>query len=333
MATKNQITGGAFQDALGNPVANGYMLFELSQDAQVNGSTQLGAGRIINIDLDVNGNILGTQSVWPNDVLSPDNSFYNVSVYTANGQLVWGPNPQQVLSTTSPFNIGVWIPGAVNISDNLEGILLQTNSANNTSQIKLNLVQGSNITLTSDGGGDVTIASTGGGSGITSISVATADGLSGTSSGGSTPVLTLAADGTFARTNSNNEFSSGSNIFTGQLFISTQATFPGVNAGSGEITFQGSYTDVTTLSDNWSIFTELGAGTSPTSTLTLSHTGTSGSLSVSVPFPTQLGSLELTSATTGTSATSGSSTLPSNPLGFLETVINGTTVKIPYYSV
>lgn len=35
---------------------------------------------------------------------------------------------------------------------------------------------------------------------------------------------------------------------------------------------------------------------------------------------------------TSTSASAGSQTLPSNPLGFLVVNLNGTTVKIPYYS-
>jgi len=42
---------------------------------------------------------------------------------------------------------------------------LQTNGTNNTVQNKLNLVAGSNVTLTADGSGDVTIASSGAGSG------------------------------------------------------------------------------------------------------------------------------------------------------------------------
>lgn len=42
----------------------------------------------------------------------------------------------------------------------------------------------------------------------------------------------------------------------------------------------------------------------------------------------------LTAATTTTSATAGAATaLPATPLGYLEMSVNGTTVKIPYYSV
>lgn len=115
MATKNQLTGGAFQDSLGNVLANGYLTFELSQDAQVNTTTQIAAGYTITVNLDSSGNVKTSpvQSVWPNDVLSPSRTFYIVSAFTSNGQLVWGPNPQQVLSSPSPFDIGVWIPSTV----------------------------------------------------------------------------------------------------------------------------------------------------------------------------------------------------------------------------
>jgi hypothetical protein len=58
------------------------------------------------------------QYLWPNDVITPANTFYTVSAYTSAGQLVWGPNSQQVLSSPSPYNIGPWVPGTVNI---LEG--------------------------------------------------------------------------------------------------------------------------------------------------------------------------------------------------------------------
>ena len=117
MSTKNQLTGGSFQDVLGNLLANGYLLMELSQDAQTNTGIQIAAGTIVKIPLDASGNIVTSPaySVWPNDVLSPANTFYNVSAYKANGQLVWGPNAQQVFSTPSPFNVGVWVPGAISV--------------------------------------------------------------------------------------------------------------------------------------------------------------------------------------------------------------------------
>lgn len=115
MATKNQLAGGAFQDCLGNVLANGYLVMELSQDAQVNGSTQVVSGYKVQIQLDGSGNVKTSpaQSVWPNNVLSPASTFYIVSAFTQNGQLVWGPNPQQVLGSPSPYDIGAWVPGTV----------------------------------------------------------------------------------------------------------------------------------------------------------------------------------------------------------------------------
>lgn len=112
----NQLIGGGFQDVLGNPLSDGYLILELSQDAQVNGNTQIAAGYKITINLDANGNVVisPAQFVWPNDVMLPPGTFYIVSAFSSSGQLVWGPNPQQVLSSPSPFDIGTWTPAAVN---------------------------------------------------------------------------------------------------------------------------------------------------------------------------------------------------------------------------
>lgn len=116
MATTNQLTGGGFQDALGNLLANGYLELQLSQDAATSDGTQVAAGFTVRIELDASGNVVTdpVQSVWPNDVLTPASTFYNVSAFSEEGQLVWGPNAQQVLSTPSPFDIGAWVPGSVN---------------------------------------------------------------------------------------------------------------------------------------------------------------------------------------------------------------------------
>jgi hypothetical protein len=124
MSTKVQLAGGAFQDALGNVVANGYMLMQLSQDAQVAGSSpevQITAGRVLKVDLDSSGNVKQSpaQYIWPNDVITPANTYYTASVYTASGQLVWGPNAQQVFSSPSPYDIGVWTPARINVAQPL----------------------------------------------------------------------------------------------------------------------------------------------------------------------------------------------------------------------
>lgn len=117
MASTVELTGGAFQDISGNPLAYGYLLFSLSQDGQVNSTTQIAAGKVIKFLLDANGDIQTSppQYIWPNDVITPSGTFYYVSAYTAEGQLVWGPNAQQVLSSPSPYPVGNWVPGNTNV--------------------------------------------------------------------------------------------------------------------------------------------------------------------------------------------------------------------------
>lgn len=78
----------SFQDAAGNPIANGLVTFRLQVDiatAVANGP-QISAGKITSAALDSGG--LVTVSLWPNNVMSPP-SVYFVQCYTAQGQLVW----------------------------------------------------------------------------------------------------------------------------------------------------------------------------------------------------------------------------------------------------
>lgn len=115
--SKVQIIGGPFQDALGNPISNGYLLFQLQHDCTVLG----GAGHVVGnaavrVPLDINGNIQGTVVgspifIWPNNLMSPSTN-YLIWAYDASNRLVWdNPQSQQVLSSPSPFNINAWVPG------------------------------------------------------------------------------------------------------------------------------------------------------------------------------------------------------------------------------
>jgi hypothetical protein len=114
-----QIVGGAFQNTEGQPLANGTLTFALSQDAQVSGQ-EICSGDIVTVNLDDTGNVPTSPAtdIWPNDQLSPTNTFYTISAYSAEGQLVWGPNAQQILSNPSPFNLGALVPGSVNFLPN-----------------------------------------------------------------------------------------------------------------------------------------------------------------------------------------------------------------------
>ena len=111
MAAQIELTGGNFQDSEGNLLALGYIEMRLSQDGSVNDS-QVCSGIVITITLDSNGDCDTGQYVWGNDALAPANSFYKVTVYSAEGQIVWGPNNQQVTGSGT-FDVGSWSPNQV----------------------------------------------------------------------------------------------------------------------------------------------------------------------------------------------------------------------------
>jgi hypothetical protein len=88
----------------------------------------------------------------------------------------------------------------------------------------------------------------------------------------------------------------GGNLATGALGTATSST----NYNSQNLQAVGSYYNASTLaaaSDSWSFQNVLGTGTSPTSTLTIGHTGTAGISSVSIPYPTTLAGLTVTGVT------------------------------------
>lgn len=162
MSSPCTLTGGAFQDSEGNVLALGYLTFRLSQDASVNDSN-IASGVEIRIALDSSGNVVGGSHIWGNDVLSPINTYYRVTGYTAAGQPAWGPNNQQVAG--SSFDLGSWIPNQV-ISWNPppSGVTLQNNGTDNSSQTLLNLESSdSSISIVDVGGGTLDLKSAGGG--------------------------------------------------------------------------------------------------------------------------------------------------------------------------
>jgi hypothetical protein len=117
-ATKTQLIGGQFQDSQGNLLALGYLTMRLSSDENVSGVGQVAAGIVATVNLGATGAVSTSpaQSVWANDVMTPVNSFYVVTGYTAQGQLAWGPNNQQVTSGGvggGTFDTGTWVPNTV----------------------------------------------------------------------------------------------------------------------------------------------------------------------------------------------------------------------------
>lgn len=112
-ATPIELTGN-FQNFDGTPLANGYLVFELSQPSSAQGPSVAGVGYICNgikirISLDADGNVAAGQHIWGNDALSPSGSYYRVTGFTAQGQPSWGPNCQTVTGSGT-FDIGTWVP-------------------------------------------------------------------------------------------------------------------------------------------------------------------------------------------------------------------------------
>jgi hypothetical protein len=67
------------------------------------------------------------------------------------------------------------------------------------------------------------------------------------------------------------------------LQLPTTAANGGSNVNSPITTIQGNYWDVSSLPDSWTLQNVLGTGSTPTSTLTFSHSGSPGLASVSIP--------------------------------------------------
>ena len=88
------LSGGEFQDIEGNVLSNGRLTMRLSAPATdaATGTVQLCPGEVVVYALDVNGNAVTPQSIWPNSQLLPRNTYYTITAYSSDGQLSWGPN-------------------------------------------------------------------------------------------------------------------------------------------------------------------------------------------------------------------------------------------------
>lgn len=165
---KVQLINGAFQDASGNPLANGTLLVQLSQDALLSGGQGQVSGEIkVAITLDSSGNVLGSstspsgpnQYLWPTDEMTPSGVSYTVWAYAFNGQLAWGPNYNLTVPTGSTYDLGNWAPNlTIAPLASLGGLTIQVNGVAVSLQNVLNLVAGSGIVLTAGGGGTITIS-------------------------------------------------------------------------------------------------------------------------------------------------------------------------------
>jgi hypothetical protein len=88
------LSGGGFQDSSGNPLSLGWLEWRLSHDSNIcilggPSGSQIVAGIPVRIYLDQNGSAVPGQGVWPNDQLTPGNSYYTVKAFNAQGIEVW----------------------------------------------------------------------------------------------------------------------------------------------------------------------------------------------------------------------------------------------------
>lgn len=115
--SKVQVIGGPFQDAGGNVLSNGFLIFQLQHDAVASGTAQIVGNIGVRVPLDVNGYISGTVSgpavfLWPNNVLLPAGGTYLVYAYNSSNQIAWdNPQVQTISNSPSPYNINAWVPG------------------------------------------------------------------------------------------------------------------------------------------------------------------------------------------------------------------------------
>ena len=79
-----------FQNADGTPVANGTLQIRLNINGSVS-DTQIQSNSTT-VALDASGNVVGAPTFWPNAAISPAGTYYVLSVYSIQGQLVGGPN-------------------------------------------------------------------------------------------------------------------------------------------------------------------------------------------------------------------------------------------------
>jgi hypothetical protein len=165
---RRQVISCPWQDEQGNALALGTIVFEASGDALVTGTGELCAGIKGSLTLDNTGSVASSpaQYMWPTDQMSPSNITYTVWVYSANGQLAWGPNyGLTVPSGAGSFNLCTWVPNQIGSSSGAAAgsLTLQVNGVNNAVQSLLDLVNGANISIVDNGNGSVTISSSGSG--------------------------------------------------------------------------------------------------------------------------------------------------------------------------
>ncbi len=93
MASPKTLTSTVpFQTPNGTPIANGYVIFDLSQPATITGTGGQIAPTRVTVNLDANGNVAANQSIYANDQLSPSGTLYLIRI-ESNTNLLLSPTP------------------------------------------------------------------------------------------------------------------------------------------------------------------------------------------------------------------------------------------------
>lgn len=106
---RRQIINGGWQSPLGEPLSGGCVTFRLTTDCTAS-SVQISAEQVVTVYLDAFGSVLGNIEMWPNDQLTPSDTYYVIHVYTQQGELAWS-GQQTITSGAGPFDLNSWIAG------------------------------------------------------------------------------------------------------------------------------------------------------------------------------------------------------------------------------
>jgi hypothetical protein len=111
MATDQTITG-TFVDPQGNPLASGYLVFQLSHDEQSGTPNQVVSGLKQRVVLNSSGQINPAVAIYSNTGLTPAGSFYFVTAYASDGTEAIPRSTITIPNTPNPLDLStlVWGP-------------------------------------------------------------------------------------------------------------------------------------------------------------------------------------------------------------------------------
>ena len=104
MATDQTITA-TFTDPQGNPLANGYLVMQLSHDGQSGTPNQVVSGLKQRVTLNASGQISPAVAIYSNTGLLPANTFYRITVYAADGTEVIPVSAITIPNSPNPVDL------------------------------------------------------------------------------------------------------------------------------------------------------------------------------------------------------------------------------------